>query len=160
MNAKIPGRIVRGSLVQLLLVLATGAGMQAQDRGVGLGILAGQPTGISGKAWTGAANAVDFALSWGFRRTGYVQIHADYLWHFPNVIRSQERFVLYTGVGGRFGAPRDKGILGVRIPFGIAFWPRGVPLDVFFEVAPILDLVPATELTGHAGIGARYFFSQ
>jgi hypothetical protein len=121
-------------------------------------MILGEPTGVSGKAWISQRNALDFGLSWAFGKSGYVTIHADYLWHFGGVIRAEERIVLYTGIGGRFGLPGEKGLLGMRIPFGAAFWLREVPLDIFLEVAPILDLIPATGLSGNGGLGARYFF--
>lgn len=143
----------------LVCLLAAGpARLVAQDRGAGAGIILGEPTGLSGKLWVSDRNALDAGLSWAFGRSGYFTIHADYLWHFADLLRSSERLVPYAGIGGRFGVPREKGLLGVRVPVGLTFWPRGVPLDVFLEVAPILDLIPATELSGNAGIGARYFF--
>ncbi len=130
----------------------------AQQRGFGLGIILGEPTGISAKAWVSGANAIDVGLAWSFRRRGHVHMHADYLWHLTNAIRASERFVLYTGLGGRFAAGRDDGIFGLRIVGGFAWWGRSVPLEVFLELAPILDLVPATEPSANGGIGIRYYF--
>jgi hypothetical protein len=147
------------ALLLCALVFATGmTPALAQQRGFGIGIIVGEPTGISAKGWVSSDNAVDVGLAWSFRKRGYVHIHADYLWHFPNVIKSTERFVFYTGLGGRFGAGRNDGILGVRLAGGIAWWGRSIPLEVFLELAPILDLVPATELSANGGIGIRYYF--
>lgn len=130
----------------------------AQDSGFGLGVILGEPTGISGKAWLNDRNAVDVGMAWSFRSKGFFHVHADYLWHFPDVIMSQEQFVLYTGPGARLGVGRGSGLFGIRMVGGLAFWPRNAPVDIFIEVAPILDLAPATELRANAGIGARYFF--
>ncbi len=150
------GRMKQGLFITVLLIVATT--LQAQDRGLGLGIILGEPTGLSGKAWTSSTNAIDAGLAWSFRGKGFFHVHADYLWHFPDAIRSSERFVPYAGVGGRFGAAKSDGIFGIRIVGGLAFWPRGVPLDVFVEFAPILDLIPATEMRANGGIGARFYF--
>lgn len=38
----------------------------AQDHGFGMGIILGEPTGLSAKAWTSNDNAFDFALAWSF----------------------------------------------------------------------------------------------
>lgn len=144
----------------LVLFLAVYAcTLTAQDKGFGAGVILGEPTGLSAKAWTSRLNAVDFGLAYSFRGKGYLHLHADYLWHFPDVIKSTERIPLYVGIGGRFGVGSGQGILGVRIPFGIAFWLRSAPVEFFMEIAPIVDLAPATELRGNAGIGARYYFN-
>ncbi len=131
----------------------------SQDRGFGAGIILGEPTGLSAKAWVSHQNAVDFGLAYSFRGKGYFHLHADYLWHFPNVIQSPERIPLYTGIGGRLAVGSGSGVFGIRIPFGIAYWLSSAPIEFFLEIAPILDLAPATELSGNGGIGARYYFN-
>ncbi len=142
----------------LLLTLVFAAHASAQNRGFGLGIMIGEPTGITGKYWVSERNAIDGGLAWSFRRGGDFHLHADYLWHFVGAIQSTEKFVPYVGVGGRLAAGHDEGILGVRIPFGIAYWMRSAPIEIFLELAPILDLAPATELSANGGIGARFYF--
>lgn len=129
----------------------------AQDKGFGAGVIAGSPTGLSGKFWISQENAVDVGLAWSFEDDGYFHIHADYLWHFPHVIRSSQRFVLYGGLGGRLGLS-DNTRVGVRIPGGIEWWPRNTPLDVFAEVVPVLDLAPKTKFSFNGGVGIRFFF--
>jgi hypothetical protein len=130
----------------------------SQDRGFGVGLIVGEPTGLTGKAWVSQQNAIDMGLAYSFRSNGYFHVHADYLWHFPHVIQSEERFPLYVGIGGRLAAGQGSGIVGVRIPFGIAFWLRSAPIEFFIEAVPILDLAPATELSGNGGVGARFYF--
>jgi hypothetical protein len=139
-----------------LLVLAPTA--VSQDKGFGIGVILGEPTGLSAKTWVSRQNAVDFGLAYSFRRSGYFHFHADYLWHFPDAIRSTERIPLYAGIGGRLAVGNDRGILGVRIPVGLALWLRQAPIEFFFEIAPILDLAPATDLSANVGIGARFYF--
>ena len=131
----------------------------SQDSGFGAGILLGEPTGLSAKAWVSRQNAVDFGLAYSFRRDGYFHLHGDYLWHFPRAIQSPERIPLYTGIGARLAVGKGSGVFGIRIPFGIAYWLSEAPIEFFLEIAPILDLAPATELSGNGGIGARYYFN-
>jgi hypothetical protein len=128
-----------------------------QEKDFGLGVLFGEPTGLSGKYWTSSRNAIDAGVAWSFKKSGFFHLHADYLWHFPEVIRSSDRFPLYAGVGGRVRFD-DPVRVGVRIPLGIAWWPHGAPLDVFLEVVPVLDLAPKTEFDMNGGVGARYHF--
>ena len=142
----------------VLCLIFVSSAVSAQDSGFGAGVMLGEPTGLSGKAWVSRQNAIDMGLAYSFRNRGYFHVHGDYLWHFPDVIRSEERFPLYVGIGGRLAVGKGSGIFGVRIPFGIAYWLRSAPIEIFLEAAPIVDLAPATELSGNGGIGARFFF--
>ncbi len=74
----------------ILLLLASSA--MAQDRGFGLGVILGEPTGLSGKYWTSSTNAIDGGLAWSFRHAGFFHVHADYLWHYPLRTETPERF--------------------------------------------------------------------
>jgi hypothetical protein len=150
---------VRKTILFLCLVAASAVGSHAQDRGFGAGVILGEPTGLSGKLWLNRQSAVDMGLAYSFRNKGNFHLHADYLFHFPDAIASTERIPLYVGIGGRLAVGRGDGIFGVRIPLGISYWLRSAPLEFFLEVAPILDLAPATELRANGGIGARFFFN-
>jgi hypothetical protein len=146
-------------------------GAFAQGSGFGLGVIIGEPTGISAKLWTSSANAFDFGLGWSVggdrigKYKGYydggsrVHFHMDYLWHAFDAIHSSERFPLYYGLGGRInsGAGYDASV-AVRGVFGIAWLPHNTPIDVFLELVPSLQLTPATGFGLDAGIGVRYYF--
>jgi hypothetical protein len=147
-------------LTLLFLLLSSpviGAG-NAQERGVGVGVILGEPTGLSAKFWTGSGSAIDLGLAYSFRSKGHFHIHMDYLLHFPYTIQSTERVPLYAGLGGRLAAGSGRGVFGLRLVGGIAYWPRSTPLEFFLELAPIVDLAPATELSANGGIGARFYF--
>jgi hypothetical protein len=130
----------------------------AQDRGFGAGIIFGEPTGISLKGWTSSKNAIDVGLAWSFHGSGSFHIHADYLWHFRDVFPRAERLVLYAGPGGRIRLSSGSSVIGVRIALGAEYWISGAPLDVFLELAPIVDFAPSTEGAMNAGVGIRFFF--
>jgi hypothetical protein len=144
-------------LAMILFIGLTGSTVRAQNRGFGLGVILGEPTRVSLKNWISSANAVDAGVAWSFKGSGYLHIHADYLWHFPDAIQSTERFVPYAGIGGRLGLSSSV-VIGVRGAGGLAWWPSGVPLDVFAEIAPVFDLAPATSFSLMGGVGVRYFF--
>lgn len=142
----------------LCLALLFCAGFaEAQNRGFGIGIILGEPTGLSGKYWTSNKTAIDGGLAWSFGRGGSLHIHGDYLWHVFDVFKTKEMIPLYFGLGGRIRFA-NTARLGIRIVGGIDYMVQTVPLDVFLELAPIMDLAPATELRFNGGIGARFFF--
>jgi hypothetical protein len=143
----------------------------AQDRRFGLGVIIGEPTGLSAKLWTSPLTAWDFGLGWsmgGDRIGNYngtynngdrVHFHMDYLWHSFDAIRSAERFPLYYGIGGRInsGAGYDASF-AIRGVFGIAWMPHNTPIDIFLELAPSLQLTSSVGFGIDAGFGARYYF--
>ncbi len=149
---------MRRILFTTLLALALPALAAAQDHGFGLGVLLGEPTGISGKYWLTHQSAIDGAAAWSFRHDGYFIIHSDYLWHFLDAIETTQHLSPYIGIGGRLGGKSGRAVLGVRMAAGLDFWPNNAPIDVFLEIVPILDLTPATELSANGGIGVRFFF--
>ena len=130
----------------------------AQDHGFGLGIVVGEPTGVSLKTWTGSRTALDFAVAWSFGRKDALHIHVDYLFHNFSLFDVEKGdLVLYYGIGGRVKAV-EKTRVGVRIPIGISYLFEKDPIEIFFELGPILDLAPSTDFTMTGGIGIRYFF--
>lgn len=154
----------------LCLMMILAKPVMAQDHGFGMGLILGEPTGLSAKLWTSKINAFDFGLglSVGGDRISYkghydngsrIHFHMDYLWHAFNVISSTERFPLYYGFGGRFnsGGGYD-GSIGIRGVFGIAWFPHSTPIDVFLELVPVLQITSSTGLGIDAGLGIRYFF--
>lgn len=137
---------------------------KAQEKGFGLGIIIGEPTGVSAKLWTSQRTALDFALGWSFVDNNHddsgdnIHFHMDYLWHSFNAIHSAERFPLYYGIGGRFNSHKDEGSLAIRGVFGIAWMPHETPIDIFLEVAPSLELTPSTGFGIDAALGFRFYF--
>jgi hypothetical protein len=86
-------------MIVVLIVCFTGLA-KSQKSGFGLGIMFGEPTGISFKGWLSERSAIDGGLGWSYANEGSVQIHADYLYHFYNVFETPN-IHLYLGVGGR-----------------------------------------------------------
>lgn len=131
----------------------------SQDKGLGVGVIIGEPTGISLKKWLNTVNAIDAGFSWTLYKPS-LHLHVDYLWHSYNVFDTKERIPIYYGIGGRikFGNKNDAR-LGVRGVLGIDFFLKKTPLDIFIEIAPIFDLVPSTSISGNGGLGVRYFFN-
>jgi hypothetical protein len=144
--------------VTILFSLIFISSIKAQSNGIGVGLIVGEPTGISGKYWTGSTTAFDAALAWSFVDENAFQIHADYLFHNIRLITiSEGKLPFYYGIGARLKTANDIK-LGVRVPLGLAYLFQNVPIDIFVEVVPILDLIPKTDFQINAALGARYYF--
>lgn len=147
----------------------------AQTQKFGLGIVIGEPTGLSGKLWLNRDRAIDFGLSFSF--SDYVLIFSDYLFHYPGALGRSSTFTTqltpYVGIGGVlayanernyykdrhfFGTRRDSLGLGLRVPLGIEWVPGRPPLGVFVELVPGISLIPSTSGIFEGGIGIRYYF--
>lgn len=162
---------MKNSIYKLLLffLILSFSSIYAQTQKFGLGVIIGEPTGLSAKLWTSSNNAFAFGLGWSVSDSRFnridsdnksrIHLHIDYLWHSFNAISSSREFPLFYGIGGRINTgPRYNGTFGIRGVLGVAWLPRSTPLDVFIEVVPTLYLVNSTSFGVDAGIGARFFF--
>jgi hypothetical protein len=157
---------ILGLLAALAWMVPRAAAAQ-EAREFGLGIIIGDPTGLSGKYFFSEENALDFAVGLGVLGGGHLHVHADYLWHFPLDRWSSGRFDLYAGVGpklgvgkkGKWGKGDDGDVrLGIRGPLGVSVMFLEAPFDVFVEVAAGLWIVEKVRFDLDAAIGARYWF--
>jgi len=162
-----------------LMIIAALAGPVAADEPVvdldpqpekgtfGLGIVFGEPTGVSAKLYLKDDQALQAALGLAFIGAG-IHAHVDYVFH-PYILQSRSSFVLpvYIGPGVRMIQYRDGRetnyfAFGLRAVGGILFDFKHIPLDAFVEVAGVF------EYRGHEGdhfgiainlgAGARYYF--
>jgi len=126
----------------------------------GLGIIVGEPTGLSGKLWLGKTTAIDGAVAWSFEGEDAFHLHMDYLLHSFDLIRVDKgKLPLYYGIGGRIKFDEeDNARVGLRIPVGLEYIFTGERVDIFLEIVPLLDLIPDTDFSLNGGIGVRYFF--
>ena len=146
-----------------------GDGVAQVERGAfGIGLILGEPTGISARYYLGD-QAIQAAVGSAFVGGG-LQVHADYVWH-PWMLEERDSFALlaYLGPGLRliqYDAGRDANdylALGARAVGGLVFDFREVPIDAFVEVAGVLEYRFRDEDGGvgvslNAGAGARYYF--
>lgn len=124
----------------------------------GMGLVLGEPTGLTAKYWVSPTGAFDFAAAWSFGPRDSMYLHASYLVHDFGLIQvKNEKFGLYYGIGARL-VFADPARFGARVPLGISYELKRHPLEFFLELGPIVDLVPETELDLTGGVGARYYF--
>ncbi len=147
-------------IVFLLGIIVLPITLEAQDRGFGLGVILGEPTGVSFKKWVGRREAFDVAVAWSFEGEGAIHIHADYLFHNFRLFHVEKgNLVFYYGIGTRVKTVQ-KTQVGVRIPLGLSYLFEKDPVEIFFELGPIMNLTPKTLFRMTTGIGVRYYFSK
>ena len=122
----------------------------------GLGIILGEPTGISAKVKVSSTTAFDGAIAWSFVNEGALHIHADLLLHTTDLI--SKVLPIYYGIGGRIKFRKDETRLGIRIPIGIVYDVPFIRIDLFGEIVPLLNLNPSTNFTMNAAVGGRFYF--
>ena len=174
--------------VAILIVLAIPRPARATEVGYGrwfgLGLIVGDPTGLSAKAWVGPTNAIDAgvgAYGYAFRRgcvgapdrrpvcdrgpgQRLTSLHADYLWQ-AKILQRTVQLDWHAGGGVRalfLGSPCrfDCWDLGVRVPIGLDLtFARPSFIEVFLELVPSLYLVPAAFLAFEGGLGVRFYFA-
>jgi hypothetical protein len=136
------------------------------DKGTfGIGIVLGEPTGISAKLYLTDDTAIQAAIGINFIGSG-VQGNAEYLLH-PWVLQDRDLFSLpvYVGPGLRFiqyggrGAESHSAI-GLRAVIGMQFDFKEQPLDAFVEVAGVVeyDFTKNGQFALNLGAGVRYYF--
>lgn len=148
------------SIVIALLTVMVFAGSAASQGAFGLGVIVGEPTGVSAKIWMSDRSAVDMGAAWSFSDEAALHLHADFLLHNFDLISVENgRLPIHFGIGGRVKFEDDSKI-GIRIPVGLTYIFDGAPVDIFVEAVPIVDLAPDTEFDVNAAIGARFYFGS
>lgn len=156
------------SIVALALCtgLCNAQGTQQGGR-FGAGFVVGEPTGIAWKYRIDQVNAVDGAI--GLSPYNAYRVHVDYLWQSHPF--SEQNLGMHYGAGVAFGGGRTEyvnrgGVLfreqeigfGVRGVIGLNYLIRNSPVDLFFELAPIVVLTPNSASGIDLGFGARVYF--
>jgi hypothetical protein len=142
--------------VVLLVGCAAGAQVCAGSGKFGVGIMVGEPTGVSAKLWLGKRSALDAAAAWSFRDNGTLCLHAGYLYHFLNIQPAvPDGFCSYAGAGAKL-LFRDETAAGLRIPLGLIYSYRRI--ELFLEIAPSVLFVPDTAADLDGGAGIRFYF--
>jgi hypothetical protein len=156
------GKMMRIITVALILVLAVMASAQVRD--FGLGLIIGEPTGLSAKWNFSPPSAIDFHLAWSFLGGGFAG-GADYLFHFGWL---DSPWRPYLGVGGRVavhegkdnGEDLDKAGIHVsgRGLIGVEYLFLEGHMGVSGELGLGLYFIPAVGFDVSGGLALRYYF--
>ncbi len=154
------------------------SGSRYQSNGkFGLGLELGAPSGLNGKLFLSPSTALNFGVGWlydNYYRDGDgLHLYLDHLWH-PVSLTENPTFKLpfFVGVGGAFWSYDDRrdrfddrySALGLRVPFGLAFDFNNVPLDIFFELALVMDFINYdndndVDVDVNGAIGIRFYLN-
>ena len=157
-----------GSIAVLLLCAAFCSAQETYQGGkFGAGFVIGEPTGIAWKYRINQINAVDGAI--GLSPYNAYRVHVDYLWQSRPF--TEPGLAMHYGVGAAFGSSgtaytnrsgvlfRDEELgFGVRGVIGVNYLIRNSPVDLFFELAPLIVLTPNSTSGIDLGLGARVYF--
>lgn len=128
----------------------------AQQAGsTGVGIIIGNPTGVTGKYWFSPSRAMDAGVGIG----GDVTLYGDYLWQSLEILPQPARGKLpvYLGLGLQIGEGSSNET-GLRAVAGAAYWYPDKPLEIFLELVPLLRFSSGDSASLGAGLGVRYYF--
>lgn len=155
----------------LVFSMAALSSARAQPKaGLGIGIVIGEPTGLSLKKWSSNNRAIDAGIAWSFSENDSLHFHADYLLHRFDLLAAPDmrgRLPLYLGLGARVklkengnggGRNQNDALVGIRVPFGISYLFAEAPVDVFLEIVPVFDIAPDTDFDLNSAIGMRLYF--
>ncbi|MCG6909781.1 MAG: hypothetical protein LJE94_06605 [Deltaproteobacteria bacterium] len=145
----------------ILVIVSLAANVSAMERKkIGVGVIIGQPTGITAKYMLDDDSGIDAGAGWETSHDNYFHIYGDYLFHLYDVIEVPKgKLPIYFGGGVRWVHRENKDDkLGIRIPGGVEYIFEDLPLAAFLELVPVLNLSPDTDLDVEAGTGIRFFF--
>ena len=144
----------------VLIIFFTTNALALERKQFGVGVIVGEPTGITIKYMLYDKSAIDAGVGWETSGDNEFHIYGDYLYHMNDLIKVPHgKLPLYFGGGLRFiDREKKKDKFGIRIPVGIEYLFGNAPLGAFFELVPILNLTPDTDFDFEAGIGIRFFF--
>lgn len=137
-------------------------GRPADKGAFGIGLVIGEPTGITAKLYLRDDRAIDLAAGSAFVASG-LQLHGDYLFH-PWILQDRDSFVLpvYLGPGARvidYSGGSGGGshlALGLRAVIGLLFDFKTVPLDAFIEVAGVGEYDFGNGANARSGVGVAF----
>ena len=117
----------------------------------GIGIILGEPTGISMKV----GDSLAFAVAWSF--DNFLHLHGDY-WFMHNHLAGPVDWYLGGGLKLQLHSRANSNTrLGVRIPAGVQ-WFFAPKFELFAELVPGMRFIPETRFEINGGIGLRYHF--
>ena len=115
---------------------------------------------LTAKYWYSEMGAIDATAGWHFGDDDEFQMNADHLWNFyvPALKPPEGRLPLYAGLAGIRNAQGTIWKAGIHCALGAAYLFDKAPLELFAEIAPILEFAPDTDGSVEGGVGIRFYF--
>lgn len=161
-----------GCLVIALILLLPVSSLAIEGKEFGIGVIAGDIDGITGKYMLENNCAIAAGVGWKTSGDNEYRIYGDYLLYRYDLIEVQSgKLPVYFGAGVRYISLRqdeeaerdeedekDEEKIGIRIPVGIEYFFWDASFRFFVELVPTLNLTPNTDVEFETGIGIRFFF--
>jgi hypothetical protein len=130
----------------------------AQEGQFNLGVMLGNPTGVSARYHTGQRTALDASFGYHFRKINHLVLTADFVGS-PWTFRVEgDEFRIFLGAGLGLGFLSDLG-LSLRLPAGITHHLEDPPLELFAELVPTIQLTgPDNGFWLDGCLGVRWCF--
>ncbi|MFS4461088.1 hypothetical protein [Bdellovibrio sp. HCB2-146] len=129
-----------------------------------VGVVIGDPTGLSGRVGLDGQHSLEGALAFSTGRYTGLHLHGTYLWdRARSWATSEGPLDLYYGLGVRV-ISINKGdydgdvAIGPRAPLGLIFNLHNPNIEIFGELSLALDIAPRTDVDLDAGVGVRIRF--
>lgn len=149
---------MKKALIVIAAMMIIAGASYARQGDLGVGLMFGEPSGISLKYWTSATTAIDAGAAWSFVDGGAFQLHGDFLFHNFDIFKVDHgKMALFYGFGARIKLADDTKF-SLRVPVGISYQFEKTDIELFMEVVPMLDLAPSTQADIAGGVGFRYYF--
>lgn len=142
----------------------------AESGPFGLGLVIGEPTGISASYRLGKAAMLQGTAAWDLTAPGGITFASDYLFLFDKALKIEKTAIpLYIGFGaklailmgdGRSGGDDAPVVIAARVPLGVRWLFDELPLEAFLELTPGIRLFPETAFDSGGGIGLRWYFAR
>jgi hypothetical protein len=157
MNKKLFKALFFGFVILSAIIVNTKEG-ECQSRKFGLGIILGDPTGLNGKYWLSKTDGIELSLSWSLVKDRLKVLGAyERSFGIGAKIDFLEELSFFPGIGGAISLGKDFG-LGVIIPLGVEAFFKKVPINLFLELAPGLEIIPETSFALYGFLGVRWIF--
>lgn len=142
----------------LALAVSLGVAKTASAQDFGLGLMVGEPTGLSAQFALTGADALNGAVGFNILDEGRLYIHLDYIRTLAELASTSSVVIpFYFGIGGFVAADKNASV-GARVPFGIQFDFTSAPIHIFAEIAFRLRLIEDIKAGAAGALGFRYFF--
>ena len=147
----------------IIAFLGTLAGKAQEYKGhYGVGLAIGEPTsGFSIKKFINNSEAFQYTLGYSaVKGQEGINIGVDFLTHNYDFITAEKgKIPFYYGAGIHLRSYNDMGNqVYARIPLGLTYEVSDLPLDIFFEFAPGIAVVPQPSLVTNFALGGRFYF--
>jgi hypothetical protein len=152
---------------KLILIIVLIVPALSFSQNLGLGAVAGSPTGLAVKYLMSYKSALAARAGWSFIGAKGFHLTGDYQHLFPMVFETAEgtsvsNLTPYIAAGGtvRFEEEEETSDtefhLGIRIGGGVEY--LIARFGIFLEFLPVVKLVPSTDFTVEGGLGVLFYF--